>query len=463
MKTNYKKLLSLLLALVMVFSLVACGNKGGESKDEANTESTGESKDGEKTDADATPLKGEISVQAEKGWVPYYEAAIKKITEKNPDAKINIKEAGAFDHIEVINNTDATNADVADVFALPADKFTDMADNDILAALPAKEMADKIGGWDDFDAGLGGNLKKGEDYLAFPMNIETLLTFVNTKNAEKAGIDHTKPFELNDQKDPATVLLKAIDAWFGVAPNNAGGIDLLTKDGDQFKSTYTGKYEDLNADQKAVFDGLFAYWKANNEAGTSLFDEKSADGYMDGEFATGGKGVIRLEGPWATSNDSIIAKEIKAGNVEVYPIGHITIAGKPLTHWQGGWTLAVNSRIEEDADKMALAEALIMELINPENAVEFYKATGKILENVKVDVYEKSDLDELSKKVIKNVIEGYNASPARPLYKEYGKVWDTWKNAVLSWNSVKPADAAAAYKELNAAFTGMMEQIKAGN
>lgn len=468
MKNNYKRILALLLALVMVFSLVACGDNKKESTDETKTESTGESKDDSKTEeskdeAEATPLKGEITVQAEEGWVPYYEAAIKKITEANPEAKITVKTAGSFDHIDIITNTDATNTDVADVFALPADRFTDMADNDVLAAIPAKEMADKIGGFEDFDGGLGGNLKIEEDYLAFPMNIETLVTFVNTKNAEAAGIDHTKPFELNDQKDPASVLLPIFDAWFGVAPNNAGGIDLLAQDGDAFKSTYAGKYEELSADQKAVFDGLYTYWKANNDAGTSLFDEKEGWGYMDGEFTTGGKGVIRLEGPWATSNDSIIAKEITAGNVEVYPIGHITVGGKPLTHWQGGWTFAVNSRIEEDADKMSLAQALIMELVNPENAIEFYKATGKILENVKVDVYENSDLDELSKKVIKNVIEGYNASPARPLYKEYGKVWDTWKNAVLSWNSVKPADAAAAYKELNAAFTGMMEQINSGN
>lgn len=460
MKTNHKKLLSLLLALVMVFSLVACGNKGGESKDKANTESTGESKDGEKTNADATPLKGEISVQAEKGWVPYYEAAIKKITEKNPDAKINIKEAGSFDHLDIIDSTSATNGDVADVFAIPADRFTGMVDNDVLAALPAKEMSEKVGGWDDYEAGLGGLFKKENDYLAFPYNIETLVTFVNTKNAEAAGIDHTKPFELNDQKDPATVLLPLFDAWYGVAPNNAGGIDLLAKDGDQFKSTYTGKYEELNADQKAVFDSIYQYWKLNSDKGTTLFDADAGWGYIDGEFKTGGKGVIRLGGPW---DGKAFQEQAGEGNLEVYPITQITLAGKKLTHWQGAWGLAINSRIEEDADKMALAEALIMELVKPENAIELYKSTGKILENVRVDVYEKSDLSDLDKKIIKNVVDSFYLSPERPTFKEYGKVWDTWKNAVLSWNSVKPADAAAAYKELNAAFTGMMEQIKAGN
>ena len=50
-----------------------------------------------------------------------------------------------------------------------------------------------------------------------------------------------------------------------------------------------------------------------------------------------------------------------------------------MKHWQGGWGLAINPRIEEDPDKVALAEAVIAELVNPEYFVELFKATGKIL------------------------------------------------------------------------------------
>ncbi|NLW52550.1 MAG: extracellular solute-binding protein [Tissierellia bacterium] len=457
MNKKLKSLLALMLALVLV--LAACGG----DKPNTETPTTGEEEkptEGETTETPAAKLKGEISVQAEEPWVAYYQKAIDKIVAENPDAKINIKTVGSFDHIGVIESTDATNQDVADVFALPADRFTGFADNDILAALDAQAMARELGGFADYDAGLGGNLKVGDDYLAFPFNIETLVTFVNTKNAEAAGTDHTKPYELTEQKDAATVLLPLFDAWFGVAPNNAGGIELLAKDDDgKFVSTYAAPYDGLTADQKAVFDAIYGYWKLNKDAATTLFDAEAGWGYIDHEFTAGGKGQIRLEGPWATSGDGIIAKEVAAGNVAVYPIGHITIGGKPLTHWQGGWTLAVNSRIEEDADKMALATALIKELVNPANAVELYKATGKILENVTVDVYEASDLTDVDKSVIKNVLESYKVSPPRPLFKEYGQVWDTWKNAVLSWNSVNPADPAAAYEQLNASFTSMMQQI----
>lgn len=449
MKKNWKVLIALSLALVLALS--ACGKKPAETTSESAA--SGEA-------VETGTLKGEITVQAEEGWVEYYQKAIDKIVAANPEAKITIKQAGAFDHLDIISNTDATNADVADVFAIPADRFSDLAGNDVLAALPAKEMAEALGGFTDYDKGLGGNLKDGDSYLAFPFNIETLVTFVNTKNAEAEGIDASKPLEMTEQKKAATILLPLFDAWYGVAPNNAGGIELLGKDGDNFVATYASAYGELNADQKAVFEAIYGYWKLNNDEGTSLFDAEAGWGYVDESFKTGGDtnghvGVIRLGGPW----DATAFAEATEGNMEVYPIGQITIAGKPLTHWQGGWALAANSRIEGDADKMALAEALIKELVNPENAVELYKATGKILENVTTDVYENSDLSDLDKSVIKNVLESYKASPPRPLYKEYVQVWDTWKNAVLSWNSKKPADAEAAYGELNAAFTAMMQQI----
>lgn len=444
MKRNLK-VVALLLSLVMI--LTACG--GGKSGDAGK-------KDGDAKAPEAGSLKGEISVQAEKGWKEYYQKAIDKIVKENPDAKITIKEAGSFDHLDVIDSTNAENPDVADVFAIPADRIFNLYEKEVLGALDAKAVGDELGGWDNYDEQIGGVFKVEEEYFAVPYNIETLVTFVNTKNAEAAKIDATKPIELNDQKDPATVLLPLFDAWFGVAPNNAGKIDLLAEEGEGFKSTYAGKYEELEADQKAVFDGIYEYWKLNNDAGTSLFDADAGWGYIDEQFATGGKGVARIGGPWEAAGFQEKAGE---GNMEVYPIGHITIAGKPLSQWQGGWGLSINSRIEEDADKVALATALIKELVNPENAAELYKSTGKILGNVKAEDYDATDLSDFDKKLIKLTLESYEASPQRPVFKEYGNVWDTWKNGVLSWNSVKPKDAASAYKELNAAFSSMMEQI----
>ena len=116
----------------------------------------------------------------------------------------------------------------------------------------------------------------------------------------------------------------------------------------------------------------------------------------------------------------------------------------------------MNARIEEDADKVAIAEAMIKEIVNPEFAADLYKATGKVLENVSAETYQGMDLPETDKKIIAATIESYKEAPARPLFKEWGDVWDTYKNAILSWNSVKPADEKAAYAELKASFDSMM-------
>ena len=87
-------------------------------------------------------------------------------------------------------------------------------------------MSGRIGGWSDFDAGIGGNLRVGEDYLAFPFNIETLINFANKANAQANNIDLSKPLEIKDMKDPASILLPMFDAWYGVALTNAAGIEI---------------------------------------------------------------------------------------------------------------------------------------------------------------------------------------------------------------------------------------------
>jgi arabinogalactan oligomer/maltooligosaccharide transport system substrate-binding protein len=78
------------------------------------------------------------------------------------------------------------------------------------------------------------------------------------------------------------------------------------------------------------------------------------------------------------------------------------------------------------------------------------------MENVDPSVYANSTLSDSDKTVIAAVIASYQDAPARPLFSEWGQVWDTWKNGVLSWASVKPASPEAAYAEVQASFKAMM-------
>ena len=408
-------------------------------------------------------LTGELTIQAETEWMEYYQAAADRLMEKFPEVKIELIETGSFDHLDTIDSTDAGNPDVADLFAIPADRLYGLVENEVLAAIDSEKLAEKVGGWEDFEAfneGIGGNFLIEEEYFAFPYNIETLINFVNKANAEEAAVNLEEAIELKDLEDPKIALLPLFDAWFGVAAVNSAEIELLGKDDeDKLFSDLTKDWADLSEDEQAFYTVLFDYWKLNFEANSTLFDAEAGWGYIDDTFASGNGGVIRLGGPWETAGNSEKANDGK--DLEIFPISHITINGKALKHWKGGWGLAINSRVEEDEMKMAIAHEMIAEIVNPEYAVDLFKATGKILENVPSEVYEESkDLEDVDKKVIAATISSYADAPARPLFTEWGKVWDTWKNAVLSWNSVEPENAEAAYAELQASFQAMMDSFE---
>ena len=441
----------LMLAMLLVFAMVlaACGGGGTTEAPaaDAGTEAGGET--------GGAALAGDLTVQAEEGWMAYYQAAIDCIKAANPDANITLVQAGAFDHLDIIDNTGVTNTDVADVFAIPADRIYGLAENEALAPVDSQKLAADLGGWTDFDAGIGGNFKVGEDYLAFPYNIETLIVFANKANAEAAGVDVTKAIEIDSIQKPDDVLLPFFDAWYGIALVNSANIELLGKNDDgTFFSDMTSDWASLAPEKQAAVKSLYEYWKKHNEAGTSLFDADAGWGYIDNAFTSGNGGMYRLGGPWDTA--TISAQAGDGADLEILPISSITAAGKPLSHWQGGWGLGINARIEGDEAKMALAHAVIKEIVNPEYAVDLFKATGKILENVQPDVYAGSDLSDTDKKVIEATIASYKEAPARPLFSEWGPVWDTWKNAVLSWNAQKPATVEDAYAQIKASFDAMM-------
>ncbi|MEN8078089.1 hypothetical protein ABFP60_14075 [Clostridioides difficile] len=435
-----KKLLVTLLVAATSINFVACGSsdKGESNKGEEN----------KNTATAGSDEKVTLKVQVEKEWLPYYEKVKETVVEKYPNATIEFIETGSFDHLDVLDQTDATNSDVADLFALPADRLYGLAKNQVLAAMPAEEMAEEVGGFSDFKGGLGGNFNVDGEYLAFPYNIETLIGYVNVENAKAANIDTTKNIEFTSL-GYNQILTTVHDAWFGVAFTNSADFELLSK---ELTSDATKEWSELTDEQKSLFEGLYNYWKAHKENNTSLWDKDAAGGYIDEQFKTGGTDAIKIDGPWATTSVSELVGSSE--NLEVIPLSQITFNGQPLTHWKGGWGLGINARCEENEAQMEVAEAFIKEIVNPANAKELFNATGKVLENATPADYE--GIDELQKKVIDATYAGYEVSINRPLFSEYGQVWETWQNSLLSWSAKNPANAEEAYKEVKASFDGMM-------
>ncbi|MDO4595120.1 MAG: sugar ABC transporter substrate-binding protein [Tissierellia bacterium] len=445
-----KKLLAAGLSASMLLSFAACGSKN--SKVESDNQSV-----------EQTGLKGEITVQAEKEWLPYYEKAAKTVMQNNPDSKIEIKEIGSFDNLDTLDTTDPTNEDIPDIFAIPLDRVYGLVEKDSLAAVNSEAIAKTAGGFENFNEGLGQGFKiadkeGNEDYFAFPMSIECLIVYENTKNAEDKNVDLSKPSEFTELTNNE-ITIPVFDAWYGVSLLNSADINLLEKSEDgKLSSDFTKEWKDLEPEKQKVVEAIYNYWKQNNEKGTSLFDKDAGYAYTDDAFATGGEAVYRVGGAW---DYNAIAKNANDGkDLKIAPLSQITVNNKPLQHWKGGWGYAINVRNEGDEDKMNLCQAMIAELANPDNFEEFFKTTGKIMENVSAEKYENSSLADSDKETIKYTIESYNDAVSRPLFTEYGQVWDTYQNALLSWNQNKPKNAEEAYKDLKSSFDSMMSNIE---
>lgn len=450
------KLFSAVLAAGLF--LTGCGGNGANNTAE-NTPADSTTTETVQTESTGNPdNSATISVAAHETWVPSYERAIERLKEKYPKATVEIIEIDGLDHLELIGNTDASNPDVADLFSLPADRLEDMVLSDNLMPIDAKSLADKIGGWDDFESGLSQAFVIDGEYFGFPRNVETLFTYVNTANAADKGIDPDATIELNELDDPELVLLPFFNAWYGVAATNTADISLLAKEEDGTLYTdLTKDWSELEDDKKAVMESLYNYWKLHNDAGTPLFDADAGWAYIDDKFTTGNGGVFRISGSW---DINLTLEQAGEENLGIYPIDKITVAGKPLAHWKSGWGYALNSRIEDDADKQELAFAMIEELQNPEYAAQYFNETGHILENVSLDAYQASDeIVDVNKEVIKATLESYELAADRPVFREWNQVWDTWQNAVLSWNSTNPASAEEGYEQIKASFQALMDNF----
>ena len=373
MEDYMKKILSLLLVLLLTVSLVACTTPTTDEP-APTTEPVAE----EPTDEPAEePADGPaISVQIEEGWTPYFEKVRETVLADNPGATIDFVTMGAFDHLDTIDRTDANNTDVADVFAYPLDRYYGLYQNEILAAFDAPALAANIGGWDNFEEGFAKYLTDGENYFGIPMNLEALLVYVNKANAEAAGVDYTQPVEFTEL-EPNTLLSAVFNAWYGVAFTNPAGIELLAQDGDGFMSDFALDWADLPADKQATVEALFNYYQGHTT--DNLWDADAAWAFIDEQVMTGGEAAFVIEGPW---NAPKYANDVIKDDLDIMALSNITINGKPLAHWRGGWAYGLNARIEEDAEKVALAEAFLAEALNPANAVEFFEVTGKIMETI---------------------------------------------------------------------------------
>lgn len=450
-----RKITLFLILSLLITSLAACKdpNKNSEINNGSNDEVI-EDDEGKKDNNKDEKIT--ITVQVEKEWREYYEKAADRVKDRYPNANIEFIEKSTVEHIELLDNINPEDEKVADLFTLPLERLYDMEKKYVLGQLDAKSIAENLNISDHYDKGLGAQFKVDDRYMAFPMNIKTLLNFVNTKNAQANDIDTVKDIEFTELSNE-DILIPLFDIWYGISFMNATNIELLTKvEPYEFYSDMTRYFSELSVDEEETFRAIFNYWYYSQKEDSKLFSKDEYMDFMDTSFKTGGNTSLR---PGSIKSKKHLSK-LAEGEINILPIEKLVVMGNPLLQWKDGDGLAINTRIKDDNDKKEITKAMIEEIVNRDYALEFFKETGKILENMDLETYINSDLNERDKKLIKVSYKSYEDAEKRPASKEWEKVSATWEKAILSWNTLNPQTVEEAYEILQYEFKDMINSIK---
>lgn len=405
---NFRKVLSLLLALVLVFSLVACGkNTDKENTVNENTESTGE------TSAEADNNKnGELEEATITFWHAMNGAQdealtelTKKFMEENPKVKVDLQNQGAYKDLQ--QKITATSVS-PDNLPTMTQAYPDWLFNAITDGLVNEldGLVNSMKDYDDIVQGFrDGTVINGKVY-SFPFNKSTEVLWYNGDIFKELNLE--VPTNLDELKEVS----KKIYAEKGIP---GIGVDSL--------SNY---FSTMLHDKNIVFDNNFdpttgeakeivEYYLEGIKEG--YFTTPGSERYMSGPF--GNEQVAMFIG--SNAGESYV-KQAAEGKFEV------KTARVPYeSSIQQGTDLFVFEK-STDAEKKA-AYAYIKFLTEKENQIDWALKTGYIPVRTSAlsdERYTNSDsliapiLEEASKRLYSNpVIKGANQA-----YREAGTLME---------------------------------------
>ncbi len=441
-----KKRIGILLVLILILGVLpACSSK--DKKIEVEDEQKEEIKE-EPNEAEDSNLEDEniVRVQIEEEWESYYKDAAKRVKKKQPDAKIIFIKKDRDEYIDSLEKGDLSDENTADLFTLPWNKINLLSEKNILAELNARSIAENL------------NINKNYDEkLVFPMNINTILNFTNIDNSETNSINYLSGIEFTELSNQ-DILIALFKFDYGVSFMNGANINLLGKtETEEYSSDLTKDFSELSANQQEIFNAIYNYWYYSKKEKSLLFDEDKYLNYMDLSFEKGGGTSILVNKMTERKRlEDLVGQE----NLDILPLESIVVMGNNIVQYKDGDALAINKRIEEDENKMTIAELMIEEIVNPQYAVEFFKGTGKILENTNLDEFLDSDLEDRDKDFIGLVYRSYEDALEIPKNLQIEEISESWESGILSWNSLEPANVEEAYKILQDEFKSMIEKFK---
>ena len=337
---KFKKVMALVLASAMVFSMSACGGDSGSSG-ETKKEDSGDSGESD---------GGELSVSI---WDTNQEPGLKEILadfteETGIKTKLTVVK---WDEYWTMLEAGAQGGSLPDVFWMHSNESERYMSNDMLLDLTDKiAESDKIDP-ENYPEDIWGLYTYDDKYYAVPKDVDTIALWYNKTMFDEAGLAYpTADWTWDDVSEAAKKLTKDDGSQYGLAVRNdnnqAGYYNLVYDNGgyiineDKTKSGWDDPktMEAMKTLEGWIKDGVMPSIETMSDNGEDVLLQS-------------GKAAMVLQGSWMVA--AYRDNEYTAANCDLVELPKNAETGRRASVYNGlGWAAAANGEHTEEAWKL---------------------------------------------------------------------------------------------------------------
>ncbi len=337
---KFKKVMALVLASAMVFSMAACGGDSGSSG-ETKKEDSGDSGESD---------GGELSVSI---WDTNQEPGLKEILadfteETGIKTKLTVVK---WDEYWTMLEAGAQGGSLPDVFWMHSNESERYMSNDMLLDLTDKiAESDKIDP-ENYPEDIWGLYTYDDKYYAVPKDVDTIALWYNKTMFDEAGLAYpTADWTWDDVSEAAKKLTKDDGSQYGLVVRNdnnqAGYYNLVYDNGgyiineDKTKSGWDDPktIEAMKTLEGWIKDGVMPSIETMSENGEDVLFQS-------------GKAAMVLQGSWMVA--AYRDNEYTAANCDLVELPKNAETGRRASVYNGlGWAAAANGEHTEEAWKL---------------------------------------------------------------------------------------------------------------
>lgn len=340
---KFKKVMALVLAGAMMFSMAACGGSGDSGNDSGTA-----SEDGNKDEGGSSG--GELSVSI---WDTNQEPGINEILadfteETGIKTKLTVVK---WDEYWTMLEAGAQGGSLPDVFWMHSNESERYMSNDMLLDLTDKiAESDKIDP-ENYPEDIWGLYTYEDKYFAVPKDVDTIALWYNKTMFDEAGLEYpTADWTWDDLTEAAKKLTKDDGSQYGLVlrndNNQAGYYNMIYDNGgyiindDKTKSGWDDPktIEAMEMLEGWIKDGVMPSLETMSENGEDVLFQS-------------GKAAMACQGSWMVA--AFRDNEYTAENCDVVELPKNAATGRRASVYNGlGWAAAANGENTENAWKL---------------------------------------------------------------------------------------------------------------